>query len=114
GVGVGGGGRHGGGGAPGGTGDRRHGAWPSLTPERGQARVADRVHRTQAVDAPVARRAGIAARRPACVVLDQRLRLRVIDAEPLLHRLLVIVVALDQWLTRGVVLSGDLRRVVLP
>ncbi len=46
------------------------------------------------------------------VILDQRLRLRVVDLEALAHGFLAVVDALDQVLARDVVLPGHARRVV--
>src|SRR5579875_1599185 len=55
----------------------------------------------------------LAALRPVAVIRDQRLGLRLIHLEALLHRFFLVVVALDQRLARHVVLAFDLRRIEL-
>src|SRR5207248_2142513 len=82
-----------------------------LSGERGEDAPLDLLDRALARDPAKARRAGLAARGPATVVVDERARLRAIHIEALLHRLLAVVVALDQRLAGHVVLARDLRRI---
>ena len=76
-------------------------------------RLRDLVDRADAGDLAVLRRLRIARGGPVPVVVDQRPRLRAIDLEALPHRLLAVVVALDQRLAGDVVLALDLRRIEL-
>src|SRR5471030_483370 len=77
---------------------------------------ADFIDGAKARDPPILRRLQaivVAMCRPRVVVLDQRLGLRDIHVEPLLHGLFLVVVALDQRLTGDVVLAFLLRRIEL-
>src|SRR5678815_4878481 len=68
--------------------------------ERG---AAHRVDVLQAVDRAIPRRARVAGVGPALVIRDERLGLRVIDREALLHGVLAVVVALHERLAGLVV-----------
>src|SRR5207247_3755863 len=67
--------------------------------------------RASAVNLAVLRRARIAGSGLFAVVVHQRPRLRSVYVEPLAHRVLAIVVALDQRLSVLVVAALDLRRI---
>src|ERR687887_59602 len=84
-----------------------------LSGERGEHAPLDLLDRAEPGDTAIARRAGLAARGPAPVVVDERARLRAIDFQPLSHRFLAVVVALNQRLAGHVVLALRLRRVEL-
>jgi hypothetical protein len=81
--------------------------------EGGEDTVADLLDRPDAGNLVVAGRVRIPGRGPLRVVRDERLGLLVVDAEAFPDRLLLVVVALDEVLARGVVLARHLRRVVL-
>src|SRR6266571_1444811 len=81
-----------------------------LSGQRSKSARLDLFERADAGDAAVLRRARVTARGPATVVLDERLRLRAVHLEALLHRLFAVVVALDQRLAALVVPPFDLRR----
>src|SRR5689334_4174247 len=76
-----------------------------LSAKRGESALPDLLDRAEARDFAILRRARLAARGPAPVVVDERARLRAIHLKPLLHRVLAIVVALDQRLAGHVVLA---------
>src|SRR5690242_12812750 len=78
-----------------------------LSGERGEHAPLDLLHGAHARDFAIARRAGRAARRPAPIVVDERARLRAVYLEALLHRLLAIIVALDERLAGRIVLARD-------
>src|SRR6266571_3121778 len=82
-----------------------------LSGQRSKSARLDLFERADAGDAAVLRRARVTARGPATVVLDERLRLRAVHLEALLHRLFAVVVALDQRLAALVVPPFDLRRI---
>src|SRR5689334_22234716 len=81
-----------------------------LSGECGEDAPLNLCHWAQARDLAIARRARRAACRPAPVVVDERARLRAIHLEALSHRLLAIIVALDERLAGRIILARDFRR----
>src|SRR5690348_16245362 len=81
--------------------------------QRRHARVANGFDGAEDVHLAITGRLRIAARLPLRVIGDERLGLRMIDREPLAHRLLAVVRALDQRLAGDVVAAGDPRRIEL-
>src|SRR5882762_4633348 len=79
--------------------------------ERGEHPIANLRDGADTRDFPILRRARVALRGPIRIVVHKRPRLLPVDLEPLPHRLLPVVVALDQRLARNVVLARYLRRV---
>src|SRR5216684_8574882 len=79
--------------------------------ERGKHPIANLRDRADARDFPILRRARVTLRGPIRIVVHQRPRLLAVDLETLPDSLLPVVVALNQWLARNVVLAGHLGRI---
>src|SRR2546421_3218605 len=82
-----------------------------LSAKSGEGALRDVLDLAEAGDLAILGRAGVARCSPASVVIDQRPRLLAIHQEAMLHRLLAIIVALDQRLAGRVILALDTRRI---
>src|SRR6267143_295370 len=79
--------------------------------ERGKHPIANLRDRADTRDFPILRRTRVTLRGPIRIVVHERPRLLAVDLEPLPKRLLPVVVALYQRLTRHVVLTRCSRRI---
>src|SRR5256885_8358380 len=77
----------------------------------GEGAHADLLDRPLARDLPVARRARVALRRPFRIVVDKGPGLLLVDLEPLCHRFLLVVLALEEGLAGQIVLARNFRRI---
>src|SRR5687768_11641737 len=84
---------------------------PILSGQRGKSARGDVLDRADARDPAVLRRPRIAGGGPVAVVVHQRPRLRAVDLEALLHRLLAVVLALHERLAGDIVVPFVPRRV---